>query len=95
MFIMLMFMCCCTQGEKVVMFPSDFSALVQELFHNKVNGDRAADIDAEKRALKVSRPGPSSVSVVICIHSTADVAPLCPPHAHVHSLEARVITKLT
>jgi len=40
------------EGEKVVMFPSDFSALVQELFHNKVNGDRAADIDAEKRALK-------------------------------------------
>jgi len=35
----------------VVLFPSDFTALVEELFRNKVVGDRAADDANERRRL--------------------------------------------
>jgi hypothetical protein len=31
-------------GGRVVLFPSDFTRLVEELFHSKLDGDRAADL---------------------------------------------------
>ncbi|KAK3244355.1 hypothetical protein CYMTET_46027 [Cymbomonas tetramitiformis] len=40
------------EGEQLVLFPSDFSALVQSLFQNKVGQDRTEGLDAEKRTLK-------------------------------------------
>eukprot|EP00959_Pyramimonas_sp_CCMP1952_P274342 5734664-Pyramimonas_sp.AAC.1 len=50
--------------SQVVLFPSDFTALVNELFRNKMAGDRVMDDANERRKLKGKHAGAAEVGLV-------------------------------
>jgi len=56
-------------GGQVVLFPSDFTRLVEELFHSKLDGDRAADLQVCMCSMR------DAFTVTLTLHNAPSPSP--------------------